>query len=70
MDGFETVDKSLVCKLNKALYGLKETPRQWFDKLKSTLSCLGFQSTKFDPLNTVAKLSVLVGGPCPLLDFF
>jgi len=25
--GFEVADKSLVCKLNKALYGLKHAPR-------------------------------------------
>jgi len=32
--GFESSDKTLVCKLQKSLYGLKQAPRQWFDRLK------------------------------------
>lgn len=37
-----------VCKLNKAIYGLKQTPRVWFDKLKNTLYSMKFQSAKSD----------------------
>jgi len=47
--GFESSDKSLVCKLHKALYGLKQAPRAWFERLKSTLLNFGFKSSKCDP---------------------
>jgi len=47
--GFESSDKSLFCRLNKALYGSKQASRQWFDKLHSTFLSLGFQETKYDP---------------------
>lgn len=35
--GFEATERSLVSKLNKALYGLKHAPRAWFDRLKHSL---------------------------------
>lgn len=38
--GFEVVDEHgqpLACSLNKAIYGLKQTPRAWFEKLKNFL---------------------------------
>lgn len=37
---------TLVCKLNKAMYSLKQAQRAWFHKLQSYLTVLGFQSTK------------------------
>lgn len=40
--GFETSDKSLVCKLHEAIYGLKQAPRARFERVKSTLQQLGF----------------------------
>ena len=33
-----------VCRLHKALYELKQAPRDWFDKLKNALLDWGFQN--------------------------
>lgn len=41
----------LVCKLHKALYGMKQAPKAWFDKLHKVLIMLGFASLKFDQFN-------------------
>ena len=47
--GFETHDRdSHVCRLNKALYGLKKEPRTWYDRIDSFLSSLGFTKSKVD----------------------
>jgi hypothetical protein len=37
-----------VCKLQKAIYGLKQVPRAWFSQLSSRLFDLGFHSSKSD----------------------
>lgn len=39
---------SHVCQLNKALHGLKEAPRAWFDKLRFTLLDWGFKNSRAD----------------------
>jgi len=44
--GFEQSSKQLVCRLNKAIYGLKQTPRAWYDKLKHTLLLFHFTPSK------------------------
>lgn len=31
--GFSNSDKTLVCKLKKAIYGLKRVRRAWYEKL-------------------------------------
>ena len=47
--GFETHDKeNYVCKLKEALYGLKQTPRIWYDIIDSFLIGLGFTMSKAD----------------------
>ncbi len=50
-DGFKNPSNSnQVCKLQKSLYGLKQSPRQWYAKMHSYLvEELGFQSSKNDP---------------------
>ena len=43
--GFVDATKpSYVCRLHKALYELKQAPRDWFDKLKNALLDWGFQN--------------------------
>ena len=38
----QSVNPNLVCKLNKSIYGLKQSPRAWHAKLSSVLEDLGF----------------------------
>lgn len=40
--GFKTNDPSMVCRLRKSLYGLKQSPRCWFAKLRKALKSFGF----------------------------
>jgi len=37
-----------VCKLDKALYGLKHAPRAWYSRLSQKLQDIGFQASKAD----------------------
>ena len=37
-----------VCHLRKSLYGLKQSPRAWFDKLSEVIEKFGMQKSKFD----------------------
>lgn len=38
-----------VCRLKKGLYGLKQSGRLWYQKLRETLDRLGFKQIKSDP---------------------
>ncbi|GJR05503.1 ribonuclease H-like domain-containing protein [Tanacetum coccineum] len=47
-EGYNNLDKSKVCKLNKSLNGLNQAPRQWNAKLPAVLAEHGFEQSKFD----------------------
>lgn len=44
-----------VCKLNCALYDLKQAPRAWFSKFSTTLQTFGFSSSSYDSALFVRK---------------
>lgn len=46
--GFQTDDPSKVCLLQKLIYGLKQLPRCWFEKLYSALCAYGFGQSLSD----------------------
>jgi hypothetical protein len=47
--GFESKNcPSFVCKLDKAIYGLKQIQRAWYSRLSSKLIGLGFKASKSD----------------------
>ena len=47
---FETCDKNThVCKLKKALYGLKKAPNALYGRIDSFLTSLDFTKSKFNP---------------------
>jgi hypothetical protein len=49
-DGFVVCSKeSRVCKLKKALYGFKQAPRVWYDRIDGFLQSLGFNKSTVDP---------------------
>ncbi|KAK9048876.1 hypothetical protein SSX86_032155 [Deinandra increscens subsp. villosa] len=50
-----------VCKLNKAIYGLKQASRAWYEELKTYLLSQGFISTISD-----SSLFIHTTGPSPL----
>lgn len=46
--GFPTTDSSLVCKLQKLLYGLKQASHLWFAKLSSAFLSYGYTQSVAD----------------------
>ena len=49
-EGFEQTGKEQhVCRLHKAIYGLRQSGRAWWNTLGSFLTKIGFQHFKSDP---------------------
>ncbi|GKV27325.1 hypothetical protein SLEP1_g36510 [Rubroshorea leprosula] len=50
-----TPPSNKVCRLRRAMYGLKQSPRAWFPKFSSTVSEFGFTSSPHDTALFVHK---------------
>ena len=48
---------SKVCKLLKSLYGLKQSPRQWYVKMHKFMTNIGFTSSPNDPCLCTCHMS-------------
>ena len=49
LEGFVEKDKeNLVCKLKKNLYGLKQTPREWYHKFHLFMLSQGYKRSDID----------------------
>ena len=42
---FDDNNKNMVCRLHKSLYGLKQVPRAWYERLHKYLVKIGFERT-------------------------
>ena len=40
--------KNLVCRLKKSLYGLKQSPRQWYKRFDSYMIQIGYAHCEYD----------------------
>nr|CAN76326.1 hypothetical protein VITISV_014220 [Vitis vinifera] len=64
--GFEeSMAKNQVCKLQKSLYGLKQSPRTWFDRFTKAVLKLGYKQgqadhTLFVKKSHAGKLAILI----------
>ncbi|KAM2227584.1 hypothetical protein ACFXTI_014379 [Malus domestica] len=61
----QAFQNGLVCKLHKAIYGIKQSPRAWYAKLSSVLEEVGFSRSNVDSslfirIGSLGKLVVLI----------
>ena len=55
--GFKVVGKEkLVCKLEKSLYELKQSPRQWYKRFDKFMSSRRYTKSLYDPCIYFYKL--------------
>jgi hypothetical protein len=67
-DGFVIHEKeSHVCRLKKALYGLKKAPRAWYARIDGHLMSLGFNKSVVDsPVQRALLLNASMRWPLSL----
>ena len=58
-------NSQMVCELGKALYGLKHSPRAWFDKFAKTITSQGYRQyqadhTLFVKFSSEKKIVILI----------
>ncbi|KAA0025138.1 Retrovirus-related Pol polyprotein from transposon TNT 1-94 [Cucumis melo var. makuwa] len=63
--GFEAQFGQQVCKLQKSLYGLKQSPRAWFDRFTTFVKSQGYSQghsdhTLFTKVSETGKIAVLI----------
>ena len=59
LEGFEVKGKEdHVCLLKKSLYGLKQSPRQWYKKFDAFMTRAGFTKSKYDHCVYLMRLSI------------
>lgn len=49
-------NENKACHLKKSLYGLKQSPRQWYKRFDSFMISIGFSRCKFDSCVYLEKL--------------
>ena len=47
-EGFEETGQGLVCQLKRSLYGLKQSPRQWYKRFDSYMLKIGYRRCDYD----------------------
>nr|KYP41144.1 Retrovirus-related Pol polyprotein from transposon TNT 1-94 [Cajanus cajan] len=49
LNGMSSPLHDTICKLKRSLYGLKQVPRVWFEKFRTTLLGFSFLQSSYDP---------------------